>query len=146
MDRFGTQRLIAVGFVSFVVGYALFLRVSHGPAYGAEILPTILLLGFGFALGFPSLSMQATSGIADHEQGLASGLVQTSFQVGGAIGLAVVSAIVTSRAGASTDAAVLLDAYRTALIVVAGIAVAGLAVALSGLVWQQEPALAAAES
>ena len=72
--------------------------------------------------------------------------MQTSFQVGGAIGLAVVSAIVTSRAGASTDAAVLLDAYRTALVVVAGIAVAGLAVALSGLVSQSEPALATAES
>ena len=59
--------------------------------------------------------------------------MQTSFQVGGAIGLAVVSAIVTSQAGGSTDAGVVLDAYRTALIVVTGIAVAGFAVALSGL-------------
>jgi MFS family permease len=86
------------------------------------------------------------NGVGDHEQGLASGLVQASFQVGGAIGLAVVSAIVTSRAGGSTDSAVLLNAYRTALIVVAGIAAAGLAVALSGLVWQQQPALATADS
>jgi hypothetical protein len=106
----------------------------------------MLLLGVGFALCFPTLNIQGTNGVGDHEQGLAAGLVQTSFQVGGAIGLAVVSAIVTSRAGGSTDAAVLLDAYRTALIVVAGIAVAGLAVALSGLIAQNEPALATAES
>ena len=56
----------------------------------------MLLIGIGFVLCFPTLNIQATNGVADHEQGLASGLVQTSFQVGGAIGLAVVSAIVTA--------------------------------------------------
>ncbi len=60
----------------------------------------MLLLGVGFALAFPALNMQATAGVADHEQGLASGLVNTSFQVGGAIVLAVASAIVASQAGA----------------------------------------------
>src|SRR6478735_6758527 len=139
VDRFGTQRLIAVGFVSFVVGYALFLRVSHGPAYGAEILPTILLLGFGFALGFPSLSMQATSGIADHEQGLASGLVNTSFQVGGAIVLAIVSAIVASSG--TTD---FLDAIRPAIAVIVGVSVIGLVAALSGLIAGREAVVATA--
>ena len=92
----------------------------------------MLLLGFGFALSFPTLNIAGTSGVGDHEQGLASGLVQTSFQVGGAIGLAVVSAIITSQAGESTDTGVILDAYRTALVVVTGVAVAGLAIALSG--------------
>ena len=133
VDRFGTQRLIALGFVAFVVGYALFLPVSHGPTYGSAILPTILLIGFGFALGFPSLSMQATSGIADHEQGLASGLVNTSFQVGGAIVLAIVSAIVASSG--STD---FLDAIRPALGVVVGVSVIGLVAAVSGLVGSRE--------
>ena len=90
-------------------------RIDAAPSYLLVLLPTMLLLGIGFALCFPTLNIQGTNGVGDHEQGLASGLVQTSFQVGGAIGLAVVSAIVTSRAGASTDAAVLLDAYRTAL-------------------------------
>ena len=139
VDRFGTQRLIAVGFVSFVVGYALFLRVSHGPAYGAEILPTILLLGFGFALGFPSLSMQATSGIADNEQGLASGLVNTSFQVGGAIVLAIVSAIVASSG--TTD---FLDAIRPAIGVIVGVSVIGLVAAVSGLIAGREAVVATA--
>src|SRR4051794_16574291 len=133
VDRFGTQRLIAVGFASFTIGYALFLRVSHGPGYGAEILPTILLLGFGFALGFPSLSMQATSGIADEEQGLASGLVNTSFQVGGAIVLAISSAIASSSADGD-----FLDAIRPALGVIVGVSVIGLVAAISGLVAGRE--------
>jgi MFS family permease len=133
VDRYGTQRLIAVGFASFVAAYALFLPVSHGPSYGSAILPTILLLGFGFALAFPALSMQATSGIADHEQGLASGLVNTSFQVGGAIVLAIASAVVSSSG--STD---FLVAIRPALGVVVGISAIGLVAAISGLVGSRE--------
>ena len=146
--RLGAPRVVALGTLSFAAGYtALAARgIDVAPSYVLELLPTMLLLGIGFALCFPTLNIEATNGVGDHEQGLASGLVQTSFQVGGAIGLAVVSAIVTSRAGGSTDSAVLLDAYRTALIVVAGIAAAGLAVALSGLVWRADPALATADS
>jgi predicted MFS family arabinose efflux permease len=148
LARIGAPRVVALGTLSFATGYvALAARgIDVAPSYVLELLPTMLLLGIGFALCFPTLNIEATNGIGDHEQGLASGLVQTSFQVGGAIGLAVVSAIVTSRTGGSTDAGLLLDAYRTALIVVAGIAAAGLAVALSGLVWRTEAALATADS
>jgi EmrB/QacA subfamily drug resistance transporter len=147
VDRFGTARLVALGALSFAVGYtAIALRgIDIAPSYILELLPTMLLLGFGFALSFPTLNIAGTSGVGDHEQGLASGLVQTSFQVGGAIGLAVVSAIITARAGGSTDTGVILDAYRTALIVVTGIAIAGLAIALSGLVPQREVAVATAD-
>ena len=102
----------------------------------------MLLLGSGFALCFATLNIEATTAVGDREYGLASGLVQTSFQVGGA----VVSAIVTSRAGGSTDHSVLLNAYQTALVVVTGVAIAGLAVARSGLVWQNDGALATADS
>src|SRR5947209_1349855 len=126
--RLGTQRLAAAGFVAFVAGYALFLRVSESPGYAVDVLPSIVLLGLGFALAFPSLNIQATNGIADHEQGLASGLLQTSFQVGGALVLAVVSAVVTSQAGSSPDAASLLDALRPTLAIVTGIAALGLIV------------------
>ena len=92
----------------------------------------MLLLGIGFALCFATLNIEATTAVGDREHGLASGLVQTSFQVGGAVGLAVVSAIVTSRAGGSTDHSVLLNAYQTALVVVTGVAIAGPAVAVGG--------------
>jgi hypothetical protein len=90
--------------------------------------------------------MQATNGIADHEQGLASGLVQTSFQIGGAIGLAIVSAIVTSQAGASTDPGVLIDAYQTAIAVTVGIAALGFVVALSGVMGLRRDELATANT
>ena len=144
VDRLGTSRVIAGGFLSLAAAYLLALRLDQTPDYVAVILPSILFLGVGFALGFPSLNMQATAGVADHEQGLAAGLVQTSFQVGGAIVLAIVSAIVTSQAGTSTDPGTLLDAYRTALYVVAGVGVLGLVAQLAGLSWRREPAYAGA--
>ena len=147
VDRLGTSRLVALGALSFATGYmAIAVRgIDIAPSYVLEILPTMLLLGIGFALSFPTLNIAGTNGVGDHEQGLASGLVQTSFQVGGAIGLAVVSAIITAHAGGSTDTGVILDAYRTALVVVTGVAVAGLAIALSGLLPQREVAVATAD-
>jgi MFS family permease len=147
VDRIGTSRLVALGALSFATGYtAIALRgIDIAPSYILELLPTMLLLGLGFALSFPTLNIAGTSGVGDHEQGLASGLVQTSFQVGGAIGLAVVSAIITGHAGGSTDTGVILDAYRSALIVVTGVAIAGLAIALSGLGFRREVAVATAD-
>jgi MFS family permease len=132
-DRFGTERIIVVGGIAFVIGYALFLRIDESSTYAAVMLPTMLLLGTGFALTFPSLNIQATAGVANEEQGLASGLVSTSFQVGGAVVLAVVSAIVTSQTGSATDAASLLDGYRPAIAVVTLVAALGLLVGLTGI-------------
>jgi MFS family permease len=129
ITRYGTSRLIAVGMVAFVVAYALFLRVSTEPRFVTVILPTALLLGVGFALCFSSLNVQATSGVADNEQGLASGLVQTSFQIGGAVVLAVTSAIVGHSA---INPGHVPDAFYPALGVVTGVAVLGLLVALFG--------------
>ena len=82
---------------------------------------------------FPSLNIQATAGVRNEEQGLASGLVSTSFQVGGAVVLAVVSAIVTSQTGSATDSASLLDGYRPALAVVTLVAALGLVVGFTGI-------------
>jgi EmrB/QacA subfamily drug resistance transporter len=132
VDRYGTERVALVGAVAFLIGYALFLRVGDSFTYAGIFLPTMLLIGIGFALCFPSLNMQATSGIANEEQGLASGLVNTSFQVGGAIGLAVVTAVVTANSGSGGDASALLDGFRPAVGVVTGVAALGLVVALAG--------------
>ena len=128
VDRFGTSRIIAAGAVSLLAGYALFLRLDGSPSYLGLMLPTMLLLGVGFALSFPALNIQAVAGVQDHEQGLASGLLNTSFQVGGAVGLAVVSAVVSSNTGES-----MLDAFRPAIAVSVGIAVIGAVVAASAL-------------
>ncbi|MCT7354866.1 MFS transporter [Streptomyces sp. 15-116A] len=134
IDRFGTARLIVLGFGLMVTGYVLFLRIDLDPGYGAVILPTMLLVGSGFALTFPSLNVQATNGVDEHEQGMVSGLLNTSVQVGGALFLAVVTAVVTAHAPArAADPQAVLDSYRPGLIVVAGIAVVGLLISLTGL-------------
>jgi hypothetical protein len=78
--------------------------------------------------------VQATAGVADEEQGLASGILQTSFQVGGAIVLAVVTAVVDAHGGNRLAApGALLAAYRPALEVITGVAALGVAIAISGL-------------
>jgi MFS family permease len=128
ITRYGTGRLIAGGMGAFVLAYALFLRVDVGSSYLA-MLPTVLLLGAGFALSFSALNVQATNGVADDEQGLASGLVQTSFQVGGAMVLAVITAIV---GGSAIEPGRVPDTFAPALAVVTAVTVIGLTVALLG--------------
>ncbi|MBC9727655.1 MFS transporter [Streptomyces sp. TRM68367] len=133
VDRFGTQRLIPLGFGLMVVGYALFLRVDLAPVYAAVVLPSMLLIGAACALVFPSLNIQATNGVEDREQGMVSGLLNTSVQVGGAIFLAVVTAVVTAHAPENATPQAVLDSYRPGLVVVTGIAVAGLLITVTGL-------------
>jgi EmrB/QacA subfamily drug resistance transporter len=135
--RFGTAPLITGGLLSFVVGYALFIPIDASPTYTISILPTILLLGLGFALTYPAVNMAATSGIADHEQGLASGLVSTSFQLGGALGLAIVTAVITAGSTGASDPSALLDDFRPGLAVVTGLAVLGLASVLGAVLAQR---------
>jgi predicted MFS family arabinose efflux permease len=142
IDRIGAARLFVIGAAASVAGYALVLRVEAVPDYVGVFLPTILLIGIGFMILFPTLNIQATAGVAPHEQGLASGLVQTSFQVGGAIGLAITSAIVSARAGNSTDTGELIGAYQTAIVAALAIAALGLIAALSGLRRERRPELA----
>ena len=142
VDRYGPGRVIAAGAASSLLGYALVLRLDTLPDYAGVLLPTVLLIGIGFMLLFPTFNIQATSGVENHEQGLASGLVQTSFQVGGAIGLAVATAVVAAQAGGSTDPGTLVDAYRGAIGVSVVAAAIGLVVALTGLASERRARLA----
>jgi sugar phosphate permease len=125
LERFDTRYVIAAGLASFAAGYALFLRVSPGMGYVSFLLPTMLLLGLGFALCFPSINAQATAGVADHEQGLASGLVNTSLQIGGAVMLAIISAVIGAGSGVAQPNA-LLPGMTTAIQVVVALTVVGL--------------------
>ncbi|NEB77854.1 MFS transporter [Streptomyces sp. SID14478] len=133
VDRFGTPRVIAVGFAFMVLGYALFLRISLDPVYAAVILPTMLLIGAACALVFPSLNIQATNGVHDDEQGMVSGLLNTSVQVGGAIFLAIVTAVITANAPEGSSPQAVLDSFRPGLVVITAVALAGLLVTLTGL-------------
>jgi EmrB/QacA subfamily drug resistance transporter len=135
IGRFGTQRLIAGGLVAFAVGYALFLREnSHHLAYASMLLPSMLVIGLGWGLGFPALNVQATAGVAGREQGLAAGLFNTTFQIGGAVGVAIVSAVVSSHAaGAGSQAEAVLSSIRPAIAILIPAALVGvLAIALTG--------------
>ncbi|WP_449062461.1 MFS transporter [Planomonospora algeriensis] len=127
-DRFGTARLIVVGSAALAAGYAFFLRVDGAPDLATLVIPGMVLLGVAFALSFPSLNIQATNGVSDDEQGLASGLLNTSGQVGGAVVLAVVTAVLTSSTSADP-----LDGFRAAIAVSGILALAGLVIALTGL-------------
>ncbi|WP_426302053.1 MFS transporter [Arthrobacter sp. R-11] len=133
IERFGATTLILTGLVSLGLGYVLFLRVGTTPNYVLDILPSIILLGIGFALAFPSINVQATAGIRDSEQGLAAGLIQTSTQVGAALVLAVTTAIVSGHghSAGSASAAAMLEQYRPGLVLSAAVAIAALLVAAS---------------
>jgi hypothetical protein len=96
------------------------------------MLPALLVLGVGFALAYGPLTIAATDGVADEEQGLAGGLLTTSFQFGAALGLAVVAAvIVTNTADASPQA--VLDGLRAGLVVPLAGAVIGAILTAAGL-------------
>jgi MFS family permease len=146
VDRFGTAKVILAGAVAFLVGYALFLRIGGDSfSYAGVFLPTMLLIGVGFGLSFPAFNMQATAGIANHEQGLASGLVNTSLQVGGALGLAISTAVISANNGGATEGAALVPGFQPAIVVVTIISALGLVSALTGirLVRSRQPELVA---
>ena len=116
LNRFGPGALVVAAFTSLVAGYAVFLRAGVTPDYPAVMLPSVILLGAAFGFGFSALTVAATSGVRNEQQGLAASLFQTSFQVGGAVVLAVVTAVIDA-AGANTltSPAATLSAYRPAL-------------------------------
>jgi len=126
IDRYGTAPLIVIAMTSLSAGYLWFLATAGGhPHYLMTVLPTMLLLGGGFAFGFSSVMAQATDGIADSEQGLASGLVQSSGQVGTALILAVVTALVAAG-GAGAGGGGDFTQFHPGINLVTGVAVAGL--------------------
>src|SRR6185437_10530326 len=115
--RFGTTRLTVAGMTSIAIGYALFLPIGLDSGYVAAMLPTMLLAGLGFALAYGPLNIAGTTGVAPHEQGLAGGLLNTSFQFGGALVLAVVTAVANAAAGSGGTPQALLDGFHPAIAV-----------------------------
>lgn len=136
INQFGSAPLIAASMSSMALGYLYFLLAGGegAPNYAAQILPSVLLFGVGFALGFSSIMSQATGGVDDSEQGLASGLVQTSGQVGAALVLAAVTALVAAGSHSMEGAQAMSFAdFRPGLALVAAVALAGAAAAASPL-------------
>ena len=127
--RFGPRAVLLVALASIAVGLALLSQVPVDGRYVVDLLPAMILLGVGGGLAFPALMTLAMSSVRPEDSGLASGLVNTTQQVGGALGLAVLASVAESRTGDATAAAALVDGYGAAFTVAAGLVVAALVVA-----------------
>ncbi len=128
--RVGFKPVLATGMIFIGAGLLWFSQVSVGGSFLADILGPSLLAAIGLGLAFVSSTIAAVSGVPDREAGLASGLINTSQQVGGALGLAVLSTIANSVTGSSHDPAALTDGFQSAFLGGAGIAALGLAATL----------------
>ncbi|WP_434592081.1 MFS transporter [Streptomyces sp. A5-4] len=113
--RFGNARVIFGGLLLAALAYGLFLPVGADWTYPA-MFPSLIVLGLAFALAYGPLTIVATEGIAEKEQGLAGGLLYTSFQFGAALGLSTVTAV-NVAATASSSPTAMLDGYHAALVV-----------------------------
>jgi EmrB/QacA subfamily drug resistance transporter len=122
--RVGPRRLIVAGLLSASAAFALFIPIGLSSSYVPSVLPTMLLAGIGFALAFAPLNVAGTSGVAPAEQGLAGGLLNTSFQFGGALVLAIVTAVINARTDGTTPQG-LLDGFHPALFVSVSAALVG---------------------
>nr|SBO91261.1 FIG01122334: hypothetical protein [Nonomuraea gerenzanensis] len=132
VNRFGNAKVVLGGLLSGLLAYSLFLGVGLDWTYAA-MLPSMLLIGLMFAFVYGPLTIVATDGIAEHEQGLAGGLINSSFQFGAALGLSMVTAVNVAALGAATDAEAGLAAMRTALVVPVTATLLAAVVAVAGL-------------
>jgi EmrB/QacA subfamily drug resistance transporter len=95
--RFGIRGPLAAGLLLAAVGLALFVRAPVGGTFVVDVLPSMILLGFGAGMALNPVLLAAMSDVAPEESGLASGIVNTSFMMGGALGLAVLASLAASR-------------------------------------------------
>ena len=141
--RFGARAVLIPALLSIGASMLLLARTPVDGSYVADVLPAMILLGFGAGVGFPSLMMLAMSGATPQDSGLASGIVNTSVQVGGAIGLAVLATLATERtssqlADGASHAAALNSGYHLAYLV--GAVLVGVALVVTLTVLRPAPA------
>jgi EmrB/QacA subfamily drug resistance transporter len=130
VTRFGFKPVLVTGLIVTAGGLALFSQVSPDGSYVGDVLFPSLLAAVGLGLAFVSMTVAAVSGVETHETGLASGLINTSQQIGGALGLAILATVANSRiddlAASGTPMPVALtEGFQSAFLVGAGLAVLG---------------------
>jgi len=136
--RFGARNVLVAGLFPILGSMVIFTQAPVDGSYVVNVLPAMVLLGLGAGSAFPALMNLAMSGVAPTEAGLASGLVNTTVQVGGAIGLAVLATLSAERsdslraAGESAKAA-LTGGYHLAFVVASALVLAALLVAVTVL-------------
>ena len=131
VTRLGVKPVLVVGMAMLTAGLLYFTQVSVGGSYARDLLPGLLIIGVGIGFSFVPISIAALAGVNASEAGLASGLINTSQQIGGALGIAALSTIATSHTAASVRGgsalpAALVDGFQSAFLV--GAIVAGLGV------------------
>jgi EmrB/QacA subfamily drug resistance transporter len=140
--RIGAKPMLIAGMLAQAAGLILFARVAVNGAYLSDVIAPSLLVAIGIPLSFVPSTICATQGVAAHEAGLASALVNTARLVGGALGLAVLAAIATARTnsdllhsvpGIHATHAALTGGFHVAFAVAAGLALAGALVAAFGM-------------
>ncbi|HEY6145235.1 MAG TPA: DHA2 family efflux MFS transporter permease subunit [Solirubrobacterales bacterium] len=143
--RFGPRTTLIPGVCLVVVALLLFARTPVDGNYVVDLLPPFLLIGIGVGTSFPAVMTLAMSGATPSDAGLASGLVNTSMQVGGAIGLAVLATLSTERTESLLDSGVsnasaLTSGYHLAYLIGAGLAAIAVAIAVFVLRDERPPA------
>jgi EmrB/QacA subfamily drug resistance transporter len=136
VTRFGFKPILAAGLAFVSLGLLWFSQVSVGGGFLTDIVGPSILAAIGLGFGFVTSTIAAVSGVEDREQGLASGLINTSQQIGGALGLAVLSTIATTRTdhvlatGTSTLPNALTEGFQSAFLGGAVIAALGVVATL----------------
>jgi MFS family permease len=136
VTRVGVKPVLIVGMVSLTAGLLFFTQVSVDGSYVGDLLPGFLLAGLGIGFSFVPISVAALAGVRAAEAGLASGLFNTSQQIGGALGIAALSTVATSRsddavaAGTALPVA-LVDGFTAAFTAGAIVAALGIIAALT---------------
>jgi EmrB/QacA subfamily drug resistance transporter len=133
MLRFGAKRTLIAGLALVAAGLIVFRSAPVNASYVTDLLPVMLLLGVGAGLVFPALMTLAMSGATPEDSGLASGLVNTTQQVGGALGLAVLATLATTRTGTlqahgASTAAALTGGYHLAFTIAAVLVLSAIAI------------------
>jgi EmrB/QacA subfamily drug resistance transporter len=146
--RFGPRNMLIPGMILVAIALLLFARTPVDGHYLPDLLPQLLLFGVGIGISFPSLMTLAMSGATPADAGLASGVVNTSAQVGGAIGLAVLATLAAERTDSAlgdgaSHAAALNSGFHLAYVVGAGLVAAALAIAIFILRSEPMPDMAA---
>ena len=131
VTKTGFKPVLATGMVLIAVALLWFSQISVDGSFVADILGPSLLAAVGLGFSFVTTTIAAVSGVQEREAGLASGLINTSQQVGGALGLAILSAISISTIGTSRDPAVLVEGFHDAFLGGAVFAVIGLVATLT---------------
>jgi EmrB/QacA subfamily drug resistance transporter len=145
--RFGIKPPLVGGLLIMTAGVLLFARAPVGGSYAMDILPSMLLQGFGAGIGFNPILLAAMGDVGPEESGLASGIVNTAFMMGGALGLAILAALADSRtssleASGHSHLSALTSGYHVAFLVGALFAIAAAALGAALL----RPAAAPAHS